>query len=464
MESNTMVGRRGYVLGVIALASALALPLHAQVSHYTITNASQAVPGHSVGMVGLSDTGFVAGWVIGAESPFASKSFRWSSGGTVVPEPPAGVAWLTHAAIDVNDGGIFVGYFGSQGPNLLNRGFRTAAGVTKELLTPSGLYAFPSAINDAGWIVGYGGGPVGVPGAVIWSPDLVPGYVGTLSQAVDINDRNEVVGTKVDLADVTTAFRVVDGKMTRLGTLDPQNKGSVQPFAINNAGTVVGYSIVGSGKRAFRWTEAGGMTELPGLGFSGSQVDVVALDINDAGEIIGYAPGPSGQTSVIWSLDGSVNALAKLIPDIGVEKDWLSLALVMKINSAGQIVALAAHKPSNYQARIALLTPAVLGARLKAGPGGVTLLDVVGATPGKPVFLAAGADDPFDRGYTLLPGCGPIGLAMDGPYPIAVAEADATGRALFHWNLPAPLSGVDVRLQAFQLASCAVSNVVRLPQ
>jgi hypothetical protein len=53
---------------------------------------------------------------------------------------------------------------------------------------------------------------------------------------------------------------------------------------------------------------------------------------------------------------------------------------------------------------------------------------------------------------------------MDGTYPIAVAEADATGRALFHWNLPAPLSGVDVRLQAFQLASCAVSNVVRLPQ
>jgi hypothetical protein len=77
MESNTMVGRRGYVLGVIALASALALPLHAQVSHYTITNASQAVPGHSVGMVGLSDTGFVAGWVIGAESPLASKSYRW---------------------------------------------------------------------------------------------------------------------------------------------------------------------------------------------------------------------------------------------------------------------------------------------------------------------------------------------------------------------------------------------------
>ncbi|HZL99727.1 MAG TPA: hypothetical protein VFD43_05690 [Planctomycetota bacterium] len=449
--------------GAVAFALSASPVVTAQVDPhtYTITNVSQAVPGMTVGWGGLSDTGFAAGWVVIAEPPYPMSSFRWSPAGTVVPDPPAGLEWLCHAGFDVNDSGTFVGTFGTQSPNMLDRGFRSRAGVTEELLTPSGLYAYPSAINDEGWIVGYGMGPVGVPGAVMWSPDLVPSYVANLTQAIDINDRNQVVGIFYDQFDVTTAFLVENGEAVRLGTLDPAKVGSVLPWAINNWGTVVGYSVIGPARHAFRWTEESGMTELPGLGYDVFPFDVAAVDINDHGWIVGYAPNATGQTPVIWSPDGTVTELGTIVPEIGIEKNWPLLAHVMKINAAGQILALASHKPSNHHARTVLLTPAALRAEPQPDAGG-SVLEVTGAVPGRPVYLVAAAEDPFDTGYTPIPGGEPIGVCMDDPLPIAAALADGSGRALFRWQLPPALAAGAVRLQALQLKPCLVSNVVHV--
>jgi probable HAF family extracellular repeat protein len=458
-----MFPSRPFTRALTLLLSAPPL-LSAQADEYTITNVSHAVPGFAVGMAGLSDTGFVAGWVIDAGPTFDMKGFRWSPAGTVLPPSPSSVTWVTHAAIDVNDAGTFIGYFGAEVINVLDRGFRTKAGVTEELLSPSGLQSYPYAINDAGWIVGQGAGPVSAPaGAVMWSPDLVPSYVGNLSAAIDINDHNQVVGHIYDENNLLTGYLVEHGKMKRLGTLDPAQEGDVLPWAINNSATVVGYSKIGQDQHAFRWTAASGMSELPGLGFQTPFLnDAAAVDINDAGTIIGYAPGETGQTPVIWAPDGTVTRLDTLIPGVGIEENWNLLAHVMKINAVGQIVAMATHKPSDYQARTVLLTPAELHAEPEADPAGGSMLRVTGAAPGRPVYLVAAADNAFDIGYTPIPGCEPMGICMDDPQPIAVALADGAGDALFHWQLPPSLVGGAVRLQALQLSPCRVSNVVHV--
>lgn len=455
-----------YRLAAALLAVALiAPPSGAQAEQYTLTNVSQAEPGNVVGLGGLSDTGFVCGWSISAASPFDSKGFRWSASGTFFPPPPAGVEWKTFNALDVNDRGTLVGYFGVLSPNSFLRGYCTQAGVSTELLTPLGHRAFPSRINDLGWIVGYAGiEPAATPGAIVWTPDLVPSFVSHLDSALDINNRGQIVGFGQAVANETTSGFLVDGpRVVPLGSLDPAGLGSVVPWAINDAGTVVGYSVIGPAEHAFRWTAATGMTELPGLGFNVFPFNVAAVDINEQGDIVGYAPGPNGQTGVLWRKDGTIHALEPMVPAIGLETNWPNLLHVMRINSAGQITAMAAHKPSSYQARVVLLTPAELHAALReTADGGAHVLDVDGASPFEPVYLAAGPDDPMDTGYTPLPGCAPIGLALATPRLLAKVQSDGGGHASFAWTMPPGLAGQVIRLQAYQSTACKVSNVVRL--
>jgi probable HAF family extracellular repeat protein len=457
-----MLDRRS-ISALLLVALLLALPAQAQGTPYTITNISQAAPGSPVGIAGLSDSGYACGWTV----PSASSGFRWSAGETFFPPPPAGIVWKSFNAVNVNDRGAVVGWFNDLSPNLLTRGYCTQAGASTELLTPLGHRAFPMAINDRGWIVGYAGiQPPGTPGAVLWSPDFVASFVGTLDRAVDINDAGQIVGFAKAASGVTQAFLASGPRLIPLGSLDPSGKGDVLPSAINAAGVVVGISMIGSKEHAFRWSEQEGMTELPGLGSNLFPFNVAALDVNEHGEAVGYAPGPNGQTGVLWSKDGSVHALEPLVPDIGPDKDWPSLLHVMRINSAGQIVAMAPHKPSSFQARFVLLTPAKLQATLRettaADGAAVNVLDVDGANPFEPVYLAASPEDPLDVGYTIVPGCAPLGLSMATPRVLAKLIADGAGHAAIGWSLPPALAGQALRLQVFQPTARKLSNVVHL--
>lgn len=445
-------------------------PARAQARQYTLTNVDSvtnvggAPQGSAVGVAGLSDTGFVTSWVINFSGPLGSTGFRWSPRGTLVPEAPAGVVWLGFNAVDVNDAGTFIGSYGDLAPSTLLRGYRWKAGVTEELLTPLGLRAFPTAINDEGWIIGYAGvEPVDTPGAVVWSPDLVPRFVADLKRVNDINKHGQIVGFSLDANDVAMGYLYEQGRLIPLGSLDPLGHGSVIPRAINDRGQVVGISMVNGREHAFLWTAATGMTELPDLGIQHFPFNVAALDIDDSGVIIGYAPNENGQTSVLWGPDGSVVELDPLCPDVGLDKNWAGWVTALRINAAGQIAGFSPHKPSDYQARTVLLTPAALRATalLPGTAGSTSRLEVSGAMPGKPVFLAVAVDDPFDRGYTIIPTCAPMGLSMAAPHVIAVSEADVAGQASFQWNVPAGLFLTDVRLQAFQPDGCSVSNVVR---
>ncbi|MBI5433194.1 MAG: hypothetical protein HZA52_10225 [Planctomycetes bacterium] len=446
-----------------ALLAGSALPAHAQFTQYTITNVGDAVPGSAVGVAGLSDTGFVTGWVFTSGPLFDSMGFRWSPRRTVVPAPPAGIVWQGFEVVDVNDAGTFVGSFGELS-GFLARGFRWRAGVSEEFLTPLGFRAFPTAINDAGWIVGYAGAqPAGTPGAVVWDPMLTPSFVADLGRATDINDHEQIVGYRVDAAGVPRGFLYDHGALIPLGSLDPTGQGAVFPRALDNHGRVVGTSSIGGHEHAFLWTAANGMTELPDLGIQHFPFNVAALDINDAGWIVGYAPNSNGQADVLWNPGGAVVDLEPLIPDIGPSGNWQNLLSALRVNAAGQIAGFASHVPSSFQGRTVLLTPAALqaSALVPGVAGELNTLDVGGAEPGQIVYLAADHDDPLDRGYFTLATCEPLGLAMDAPRVFATATADGAGHASFQWVAPAGLAGADLRFQAFQRGACRVSNVVR---
>ncbi len=340
---------------------------------YVLTDAGASGLGSAIGHAGLSDTGFVTGSLAGHGRP-APVGYRWSparaeAAAVLVPDRET---WTGSSAVDVNDSGTFVGCFGEgQGAAFLSRGYRWRDGVTEELVTPLGQRAFPTAINDAGWIVGYAGiQPAGTPGAVIWDPELEASFVADLTLAVDINASGQVVGTRNDTSGTARGFVWERGELIALGSLDPRGLGAVYPKAIDDQGRVVGTSLIRGREHAFLWTRAGGMRELFGpRGAAGeSPLDVAALDINAAGWVVGYAPTARGASAVLWAPDGSVRELQPLVPELAGAGPARLRA--QRINAAGQIAGLL---ESEGGVRTVLLTPAPKTASAKP-TGAVGLL------------------------------------------------------------------------------------------
>ena len=184
---------------------------------------------------------------------------------------------------------------------------------TMSVLDPLGRQGHPEDNNNLGQVVGdwelsWGSAEH----AFLWQNGKMTN-LGTLrgfraaSDATAVNNRGQVIGISCS-ANSGHAFLWQNGKMTDLGTLGGDQ---VYPFAINDAGQVVGSSNTKSGadapRRAFVW-QNGKMTILPTLN-AGYAYQNYPVSINGRGQIVGTIsanPDSSrGDRAVLWTLKTS---------------------------------------------------------------------------------------------------------------------------------------------------------------
>ncbi len=203
-------------------------------------------------------------------------------------------------------------------------------------------YAQALAINAGNFVVGEAETGRGTIHAVRWDPtrritDLgtLPG--GSFSMAEGINTWGVVAGQSSTGPDETEAvYWSRTGQITALPGLVTGPGAFSSATAINDAGTMVGYSINENGKHAVRWAR-GQITDLGGLP---GDYDSVAFAVNDFGVAVGYSQGSSGEYAVRWDPDGRITELA--VPA------GASLTSSYGIDNAGYIVG-SAFDQTNLQ-------------------------------------------------------------------------------------------------------------------
>ena len=157
---------------------------------------------------------------------------------------------------------------------------------------------------------------------------------GTKSDALDINNNNEVVGAAYLAGDnVYHAFLYSGGVMTDLGVdgcTDPSARTS-WAFRINDSGQIAGTSCFllprGPTDRAFLY-DAGVMTELGTLGGTASQ----ARGINNSGHVAGSAALAGDVFSHAFIYSGGV------LTDIGTLTGVSGSSWAYDINDSDQVV------------------------------------------------------------------------------------------------------------------------------
>lgn len=235
---------------------------------------------------------------------------------------PAGVASTASNAHDASaDGSVVVGeYWELEDPFLIRQGFRWQASTGMQdigALNPDAPEVQPLAVsNDGSRIVGWSRGMSGSVRPFLWTAaggmqELVdvPGGDAT---ATDISpDGQTIVGYFLGNAG-EEAFLWRDGAVTLLGTLP----GETDSFALAVCGN--GNAVVGTtrsvGGRAFRWTAAGGIQELPALidGAPTSANDCT----NDAAIAVGFSGNRKSMPAVRWDAKGP-RSLGTLGGDFG---------------------------------------------------------------------------------------------------------------------------------------------------
>lgn len=168
------------------------------------------------------------------------------------------------------------------------------ADATPTPVTADGLPAFHAFLWEDGTMTDLG---------------TLPG--GVASDAIDVNEARQVVGTTIMATGEEHAYVWDDGVMTDLGTLGGADAEAIR---INNAGQVVDLSttapgqVIGeAGTHAFLWDD-GTMTDLGTLGGDFSR----ANGINDAGQIVGAADTVAGETHPFLWENGTMTDLGLL--------------------------------------------------------------------------------------------------------------------------------------------------------
>ena len=165
---------------------------------------------------------------------------------------------------------------------------------------------------------------------------------GTRSDAVEINERGQVVGGSLTGGGKWHAFLWQRGRMTDLGALPGGTESSVG--VLNERGQVVGSSAT-RGKawpHAFLW-ESGTLIDLGTLGHRqpggrGGSARSVGAAINERGQVVGYSDVGGNVHAFLWE-----NGRMRDLGTLGGGRSW-----ARAINDRGQIVGAGRKRGAAY--------------------------------------------------------------------------------------------------------------------
>lgn len=240
----------------------------------------------------FSNAGRIVGSTLDRGDPPRRIAFIQQPNGTsyVLPGPPE--AAQSHAS-HVNDFGEVVGGFYREppnSPNALQEAFFYDRSGQRHALGWGG-YTVVSGLNNAGQVVGSGRVPGNDALRAFTYRDGVTSDLGTLggsfAYAEDVNDAGQIVGTAALAGEPRNEPRHAvlweNGRMTDLGTFGGRDSSAQD---INNAGDLVGSAGSGPGREqhAFLWRD-GVMHDLGTFGGASS----FAHQINERGDVVGMA-------------------------------------------------------------------------------------------------------------------------------------------------------------------------------
>ena len=291
-------------------------------SEATAINSSGIVVGDSFNSTG-PDSAIV--WRPGATGSYSSTALPNLAGGSI--------------ANDVSDTGVIVGVSGQTIPQGERAVLWDATGVHDLNITlPAGSPgSVGRGINAKGQIVGDIGGPGG--GGFQWEAGTVT-LLGQSLFAQAINSAGEIVGRHETVC-CSFAFHALFAGAVPVD-LPAFGPGSPTGAAdVNDSGDIVGASGVRHGTPPFTYFVPHGALwqgdAITNLGtLAGCDCESSALAINNAGTIVGYSDGPDTDPyfhAVIWK-NGSIQDLNNLVP----ANSGVLLERASGINDKGQIV------------------------------------------------------------------------------------------------------------------------------
>ncbi|QLE58273.1 DUF3466 family protein [Nostoc sp. TCL26-01] len=309
---------------------------------------------------GLNNSGQVVGVTL--DESFDGRGFRTAPNSPINPATdyidPQNGGFAAPAAI--NDLGQVVGIVPFGNPDwVLYEAFRTAPNSIVNAATDKlGLeyWSFANAINNSGQVVAGSSSRFSGTSSFRLAPnsqlnvqtDDIGSLGGTYpdgrtfmyryTQASDINDLGQVVGSSLNTNLETHAFRTAPNSSINQATDDLGTLGGAESsaYGINNLGQVVGVSATASGEyHAFLTAPNSPINlatdDLGTLGGSYSSAD----DINNLGQVVGSSTTASGQRRAFLYEKGRMLDLNDLIsPSLGV-----TLNYARRINDRGQIIA-----------------------------------------------------------------------------------------------------------------------------
>ena len=172
----------------------------------------------------------------------------------------------------------------------------------------------------------------------------ITGFSDAAHYGSDINDAGAIVGTTQSGGNVgNRGFVATGNSMTILDILPGASpESNSQAVAVNNAGTIAGWSIAADATRhAVIWSASGAIQD---LGTPNSE----AIDINASGQVIGSGPLEAAPF-YLWTPGSGVRNLST---ELG------ALTSVVEINDAGQIIGTYTASGGNSHAFLYTRDPA----------------------------------------------------------------------------------------------------------